>query len=113
VESVRWRRDEREVFVHGDGARIGRDLFDPTAGILSDKSQRGFYVRVLREIPCARKVDRRARGIDVIVALLERSELRRDLMRVTQEEWRSVNQNGFAILGSGLEPQRTDCAKAC
>src|SRR5260370_41622749 len=107
VESVRRGLNETEMLMHGDGARIGRDLFDPVAGILSDKSQRGFPVRVLREILGAGKVDRGARRIDLIASLLERSELHRDLMPVTQEEWGSVNENGFAtfILGSGFESQ--------
>ena len=69
VESVGGRLDEREVLVHGDGARVGRDLFDPAAGIVSDKSQGGFHVGVFREILGAGKIDRGARGIDVVAAL--------------------------------------------
>src|SRR5208282_4815498 len=105
VKSLRRRLNEREVLVHGDGARIGRDLFDPVAGILSDESQGGFHVRVLREILSARKEDRGARWVDFVASLLESSEPRGDLVRVTQEEGRSVNENGLTIitLGSGFK----------
>src|ERR1700690_249217 len=105
----RWRRlDKGEMLVRGDGARIGRHLFDPTAGIISDKSQSGFYVSVFGKIPGAGKVDRGTRRVYVIGALFERSEFRRDFVCVTQKEWSRVDENGFAIFifGSGFKPPK-------
>ena len=69
VKSIGRGLDEGEVLVHRDGARIRRDFFHPLARIFSNEGQGGFDVCVLREVLRARKVDCRARGVDVVVAL--------------------------------------------
>ena len=102
VEAGRRSLDKRKMLVDGDGPGIGRDLFDPIAGILSNEGQSGFDVGVFGEIFGAGEIDRGARRINVIASLLERGESRRDFMDVAQEKWRSVDENGLAVFTLGV-----------
>ena len=95
---------ERVMLADGDGVRGRRHGGDERArAVARHEGDRGFDLGVAREGPGARQVDRAARGIDGVRALLGVAQPRGHAVGVAQEEVGGVDADPAPGLGLDLE----------
>src|SRR6266852_7580799 len=103
------RRKLYEGVMLANRDRLGRrrHMSHPLPGIVAGKRESGFYFRIQRKILCLRKIDRAARGIQMVGALLRPAERRWNGMRVAQKKFGGIHEGVILLLRChGKTPER-------
>ena len=101
---------KRMMLAQGDGLRRRRHLAHPRSRLVSREGERCFHFRIQREILCFWQVNRAARAVQPVRALLCASQSFGNVMRIAQEKLRRVHQRTVLFFRRHRNPHSADSA---